>query len=60
MGIVDVDGCHKALNFGVKAKENKDNVPMLYWLPKLHKKNPIKQDVLLILALVRQKNFLNC
>ena len=30
----------------------------LYWLPKLHKK-PIKQDLLLILVLVRQQNFLN-
>ena len=37
-----------------------DRVPMLYWLPKLHKKNPIKQDLLLILVLVRQQNFLNC
>ena len=34
-------------------------VPTLYWLPKLHKK-PIKQDLLLILVLVRQQNFLNC
>ena len=24
--------------FGVKAKENQDKVPRLYWLPKLHKK----------------------
>ena len=24
--------------FGVKAKENQDKVPTLYWLPKLHKK----------------------
>ena len=31
------------LNFDVKAKENQDNVPTLYWLPKLHR-NPIKQD----------------
>ena len=31
----------------------------LYWLPKLHK-NPIKQDLLLNLVLVRQQNFLNC
>ena len=45
--------------FGVKAKENQDKVPTLYWLPKLHK-NPIKQDLLLILVLVRQQNFLNC
>ena len=29
---------HTALHFGVKAKENQDKVPMLYWLPKLHKK----------------------
>ena len=36
--IVDGHGCHTALHFGVKAKENQDKVPMLYWLPKLHKK----------------------
>ena len=48
--IVDGHGCITALNFGVKA---------LYWLPKLHK-NPIKQDLLLILVLVRLQNFLNC
>ena len=52
--IVDWHGCHTALYFGVKAK-----VPTLYCLPKLHK-NPINQDVLLILGLVRQQNFLNC
>ena len=57
--IVDGYGCHTALHFGVKAKENQDKVPTLYWLPKLHKK-PIKQDLLLILVLVRQQNFLNC
>ena len=57
--IVDGHGCHTALHLGVKAKENQDRVPTLYWLPKLHK-NPIKQDVLLILVLVRQQNFLNC
>ena len=39
------------LDFGVKAKENQDKVPMLYWLPKLHKSH-IKQDLLLILFLV--------
>ena len=27
------------LHFVVKAKENQDKVPTLYWLPKLHKKN---------------------
>ena len=36
--IVDGHGCHTALNFGVKAKENEDKVPSLYLLPKLHKK----------------------
>ena len=36
--IVDGHGCHAALHFGVKAKENQDKVPTLYWLPKLHKK----------------------
>ena len=36
--IVGGHGCHRALHFGVKAKENQDKVPMLYWLPKLHKK----------------------
>ena len=28
-----------ALNDSVKAKDNQDKVPTLYWLPKLHKKN---------------------
>ena len=36
--IVDGHGCHTALHFGVKAKENQDKVPTLNWLPKLHKK----------------------
>ena len=36
--IVDGHGGHTALNFGVKAEENQDKVPTLYWLPKLHKK----------------------
>ena len=36
--IVDGHGCNTALHFGVKAKENQDKVPTLYWLPKLHKK----------------------
>ena len=53
--IVDGHGCHTALHFGVKAKENQDKVPTLYWLPKLNKK-AIKQDLLLILVLVRQQN----
>ena len=42
--IVDGHGCHTALHFGVKATENQDKVPTLYWLPKRHK-NPIKQDL---------------
>ena len=57
--IFDGHGCHTALHFGVKAKENQDKVLTLYWLPELHK-NPIKQDLLLILVLVRQQKFLNC
>ena len=34
--VVDGHGCLTALQFGVKAKENQDKVPTLYWLPKLH------------------------
>ena len=52
MGIV-------VIQFGVKAKENQDKVPTLYWLSTPHK-TPIKQDLLLILVLVRQMTFLNC
>ena len=57
--VVDGHCGHTALKFSVKAKENQDKVPTLYWLPKLHK-NPIKHDLLLILVLVRQQNFQNC
>ena len=57
--IVNGHGSHTALHFGDKAKENQDKVLTLYWLPKLYK-NHIKQDLLLILVLVRQQNFLNC
>ena len=39
--IVDAHGCHTALHVGVKAKENQDKVPTLYWLSNLYKK-PIK------------------
>ena len=49
---VDGHGCHTALNFGVKAKENQDKFHTVYWLPKLHK-NHIKQDLLQILVRVR-------
>ena len=31
--VVDMHGCHTALRFGAKAKENQDKVPTLYWLP---------------------------
>ena len=44
--IVDGHGCHTALNFSVKAKENQDKVSTLYLLPKLYKIS-IKQDLLL-------------
>ena len=57
--IVDGHGCHTALHIGIKSKENQYEVPTLYWLPYIHK-NPTKQDLLLILVLVRQQNFLNC
>ena len=57
--IVDGHGCHTALHFGVKAKENQDKFLRCTGLPKLNK-NPIKQDLLLILVLVRQQNFLKC
>ena len=36
--IIGGHGCDTALYFGVKAKENQDKVPTLYWLPKLNKK----------------------
>ena len=57
--IVDGHDCHTALHVGVKAKENQDKTPTLYWLPKLHK-TPIKQDLMLTLVLVQHQNFLNC
>ena len=37
--IVDGHDCHTALNFDVKAKENQDKAPTLYWLSKLNKKS---------------------
>ena len=30
--VVDGHGCHTALHVGVKAKENRDKNPTLYWL----------------------------
>ena len=36
--IVNGHGCYTtALHFGVKAKENQDKIPTLYWFPNLHK-----------------------
>ena len=35
---INIDHTVTALHFGVKAKENQDKGPTLYWLPKLHKK----------------------
>ena len=34
---VDGHGCYTAQHLGVKAKENQDKIPTLYWLPELHK-----------------------
>ena len=31
--VVDGHGCHTALHVGVKANENQDKLPTLYWLP---------------------------
>ena len=54
--VVDGHGCHTALYFGVKAKENHDKVPTLYWLPKLHIK-PIKQVNRLLWNLYDNRTF---
>ena len=42
--VVDGHGCQTTLKFDVKAKENQDMVPVLYWLPKLHK-NPYETSL---------------
>ena len=52
--IVDGQGCHTALHFGVKAKENQDKVPTLYWLPKLYKKNYKARFIANSIVLVQQ------
>ena len=57
--IVDGHGCHTALHFGAKLKKIKTKFLRWTGLPKLHK-NPIKQDLLLILVLERQQNCLDC
>ena len=57
--IVDGHGCHTALHFGVKAKKIKKKfLRCTGYLNSI--KTPIKQDLLQILVLVRQQNFLNC
>ena len=57
--IADGHGCHTALHFGVKAKENQEKfLCCTGYLSSI--KTPIKQDLLLILVLVRQQNILNC
>ena len=56
---MDGHGCHIALNFCGKAKENQEK--LLHYTGYLNSiKKTIKQDLLLILVLVRQQNFLNC
>ena len=57
--IVDWHGCHTALNFGVKAKENQDK--FLRYTGYLNSiRTPINQNLLPFLAFIRQQNFLNC
>ena len=58
--VVDGHGCYTALDFGAKYKENQVKVPTLYSLVTKTPLKHIKQDLLLILVLVRQQNFLNC
>ena len=51
-------GCHAALNFGVKAKENQDK--FLHYTSCMNSiKDSIRQYLLPVLVLVRQQNFLN-
>ena len=56
--VVDVHGCSSNLKFDVKAKENHDKVPIHHTGYLNSIKNPIKQD--LVLVLMRQQNYLNC
>ena len=57
--VVDGYGCHTALNFGVKAKENQDKfLRCTGYLNSI--KNSTKQDLLLVLIAVRPHNILNC
>ena len=36
--IVDNHCCHITIKFAVGISENQENLPTLYWLPKLHKR----------------------
>ena len=56
--VVDGYGCYTALHFNVKAKENQDRVPTLYWSPKLHE-NPYKARFVANSSSCTTKNFLN-
>ena len=57
--IFDGHGCHTALHLVSKLKKIKTKFLRCNgYLNSI--KNPIKQDLLLILVLVRQQNFLNC
>ena len=51
---------HNASRFAVSVNEVQERLPTFYWLPKLHKKNHIRLDVLLILAHARLPNYQNC
>ena len=57
--IVDGHGCHTALHLVSKLKNIKTKfLRCTGYLNSI--KNPLRQDLLLILVLVRQQNFLNC
>ena len=45
--------------FAVDVKERQDRLPVMYWLPKLHKNQRINLGSLQILALVQLQNFQN-
>ena len=47
------------VKFSVCVNEGQDKLSTMYWLPKLHKKDRIRLDLLLILVLVLPLSFLN-
>ena len=56
---VDEHDCHTFLKFGVKAKDNQDKIPTLYWLPKLHKNKTFKARFIVNSSFfVRQHNYI--